>query len=352
MNLRVFTKKALLLAITVVTVLAAGCATAPPAVTPQPTAPTQPAPTTITDHLGRVVEIPEKVEKIISCYYVSTSTLIALGQTNKLAAIEMSADTRELYKRAAPSVIKLPAIGNSKTFNLETCAAISPDLVIIPTRLSEFIPQIEKMGIAVVAVLPESERQFLEMLDMFGTILGGEAKVRADKLSAFFTEKLNLIRSAQKQNNPTCYIAGNSSYFSTATGNMFQSALVELAGGVNVAGGLTDNYWVNVSAEQIAQWNPDYIFMTQGAAYSANDIYSNASLAEVNAVKNKSIMQIPSKLEGWDYPNPSVVLGALWFFNKLQPELYSAEQLDKDCAGFYKEFYGIDITRTDLGYAE
>ena len=80
-------------------------------------------PVTITDALGREVTIEEKPERLVSGYYITTSYLAALDLDEKLVGIEAKADTRELYKLAAPELPSLPNVGSLKQFNLETCVS-------------------------------------------------------------------------------------------------------------------------------------------------------------------------------------------------------------------------------------
>ena len=111
---------------------------------------------TVVDQLGREVELDGTPEKIISSYYISTSLLINLGVQDKLVGIEAKAKTREMYKKVAKELIDLPAVGTSKEINIEECANLNPDLVIIPTRLKEFIPKFEELKIPVIAIEPET----------------------------------------------------------------------------------------------------------------------------------------------------------------------------------------------------
>ena len=92
-------------------------------------------PVTITDHLGRTVEITRMQETIVSGYYISTSLLIALGMEDKLVGIEAKADKRPIYKLSAPELLDLPNVGTAKEFNLEATAALKPDLVILPVKI-------------------------------------------------------------------------------------------------------------------------------------------------------------------------------------------------------------------------
>ena len=89
-------------------------------------------PLTVTDQLGREVTIEEEPKTLASGYYISTSLLIALGVQNELVGVEAKADKRNIYSLSAPEIQSLPSIGTAKEFDLEGCAALAPDLVIVP----------------------------------------------------------------------------------------------------------------------------------------------------------------------------------------------------------------------------
>lgn len=113
-------------------------------------------PLTVTDQLGREVTIEEEPKTLASGYYISTSLLIALGVQNELVGVEAKADKRNIYSLSAPEIQSLPSIGTAKEFDLEGCAALAPDLVIVPAKLKDSIPQMEEMGLTVLAVKPET----------------------------------------------------------------------------------------------------------------------------------------------------------------------------------------------------
>lgn len=87
-------------------------------------------PITVTDQADRTVTIEKEPTKIVSGYYIPSSLLIALGLSDKAVGIEAKADKRPIYKLAAPELLELPNVGTAKEFDLETCASLSPDLVI------------------------------------------------------------------------------------------------------------------------------------------------------------------------------------------------------------------------------
>lgn len=291
-------------------------------------------PVTVTDHAGREVVIEEEPQKLVSGYYISTSLLIALELDEKLVGIEAKANKRAIYKLAAPELIDLPNVGTAKEFDLEGCAALEPDLVILPIKLKSAVETLEGLGIDVLLVNPENQELLTEMVHMIAAATNTEDK--AGQLLGFTTtQEAYLAETLAGAETPSVYLAGNSSMLSTAGNAMYQSDMIRLAGGVNVASEIEDAYWVEIDYEQLLTWNPQYIILASDATYTVEDVLADPNLADCAAVVCGNVYQLPSKAEAWDSPVPSGILGALWLANILHSDLLS----DADCAVKIDEYY-------------
>ena len=140
---------------------------------------------------------------------------------------------------------------------------------------------------------------------------------------------------------PSVYLAGNSSMLSTAGNAMYQSDMIRLAGGVNVAAEIEDSYWVEISYEQLLTWNPEYIILASDAAYTVEDVLADPNLADCAAVVSGHVYQLPSKAEAWDSPVPSGILGALWLANVLHADLLTDDDYAAKVDEYYETFYGF-----------
>ena len=295
-------------------------------------------PLTLVDQAGRSVTIETKPEKLVSGYYISTSALIALGVKDQLVGIEAKADKRPIYALSAPELIALPNIGTAKEFDLEGCLALEPDLVILPLKLKSVVETLEKMGITVLLVDPETQEGLEEMVTLLGDVTN--TSERAKELLSFIDGQETVLKAISTE-TPTVYMAGNSSLLSTAGMGMYQSDMIELAGGKNAAAQITDSYWVDVSYEQLLAWDPDYIVIASDASYSVEDVLSDPNLAGLSAVINGKVCQMPNKAEAWDSPVPGGILGSVWLASILHGEDISEEQRDTVIDEFYETFYGF-----------
>ena len=301
---------------------------------PETTAALSHYPVTVTDHAGREVVIEEEPQRLVSGYYISTSLLIALDLDARLVGIEAKANKRAIYKLAAPKLIDLPNVGTAKEFDLEGCAALEPDLVILPIKLKSAVETLEGLGIQVLLVNPENQELLTGMISMIAAATNTEDKA-AELLGFTTAQESYLTETLAGSQTPSVYLAGNSSMLSTAGNAMYQSDMIRLAGGVNVAAEIEDTYWVEIDYEQLLAWNPDYIILASDASYTVDDVLADPNLADCAAVVSGNVYQLPSKAEAWDSPVPSGILGALWLANVLHNDLLT----DADCAERIDEYY-------------
>ena len=301
---------------------------------PETTAAPSHYPVTVVDHAGREVIIEEEPQKLVSGYYISTSLLIALDLDEKLVGIEAKANKRAIYSLSAPELIELPNVGTAKEFDLEGCAALEPDLVILPIKLKSAVETLEGLGIDVLLVNPENQELLTGMINMIAAATNTEEKA-AELLSFTTTQESYLAETLAGTQAPSVYLAGNSGMLSTAGNAMYQSDMIRLAGGVNVAAEIEDTYWVEIDYEQLLTWNPEYIILASDATYTAEDVLADPNLADCAAVVNGNVYQLPNKAEAWDSPVPSGILGALWLANVL----HNDQVTDADCAAKIDEYY-------------
>lgn len=291
-------------------------------------------PITVTDHAGREVVIEEEPQRLVSCYYITSSLLMALGLEDRMVGIEDNPDYRPIYGLSAPGLLELPWVGTAKTLDAEACAALNPDLVILPLRLNDSAEILESLDIDVLLVNPESQVLLTEMIRMVAAAANTEETGEA--LIAFLeTQEKYLTQMLTGVETPTVYLAGNSSLLSTAGNAMYQSDMIRLAGGQNVAAEIPDSYWAEIDYEQLLVWDPEYIILASSAKYTAQDVLQDPNLAACSAVINGNVYQIPCDAESWDSPVPSSILGALWLANILHPQ----QLTDSDCAAIMDEYY-------------
>lgn len=168
-------------------------------------------PITLVDQLDRNVTIEKEPQTIVSAYYISTSLLLALGQQDKLVGVEAKADTRSIYQLGAPSIIELPNVGTAKEFDLETCASLNPDLVVLPAKLKDVIPALEELGLTVLAVNPEDQELLEEAIGLLSTAVNQVE--HATELLTFTKDSLTQLEADLRGTKEAFRILGRKQFF-------------------------------------------------------------------------------------------------------------------------------------------
>ncbi|NMM63130.1 ABC transporter substrate-binding protein [Clostridium sp. P21] len=301
---------------------------------------------TVTDGLGRKIELSKPAEKVLSNYAVATQILCTLGEQNNILGPDGKAIQNPLGYSPKTGASKSSATKGANELNVEQVVAAKPDLVVIQKKSKQIVPNLEKANIKVFVVNAEGLDELKSTVKNLGIATGKEK--RADEFMDYYTQKLdfinNKIKTVDQKNKPKVYMAGGSMYL-TPGKNMFQNSLIELGGGINVAGSLSSAKWNEVSAEQVIGWNPDIIILTQYCGVKPQDVLNNAGLKDINAVKNKKVYLMPSKMSSWDMPCPQTILGVMWLGTKTNPEVFKDTNITKEVDDFYQKFYGTTYTK-------
>ncbi len=217
-------------------------------------------------------------------------------------------------------------VGSGKETNIEAIAALEPDLAILSTKQGEAAETLTGLGIPTVLVEPETYDAFNELVEMLGKLCGCEAE--ADELAAYYASVVEKVTglTADVEERPSVYLCGAGSYLRACAGGMYQRQMIDMAGGDCVSAELEGAKWADISAEQLAAWDPQYIFAVSYAEYTLEDIRADGALSGLRAVAEDRLYTVPSEIEAWDYPQPSSILGLLWMAHVLHPELVSEEE--------------------------
>lgn len=304
----------------------------------------------VTDGLGRQVKITSPIKRISTSYGIATHMVFALGVQDKLVGMDSPSQNNEFFKAMLPASATMASGGSPKDVNIEQVLALKPDLVLVPGRNQELVKSLEQRGLNVFGVVAEDFDQLKQSMLSLGTAFGKEEQARAyvkyyDATVKFVTERNSKLKDAEL---PLVYLVGPMGSLSTCSADMYQNFLIKQCGGRNAGEELkidaASKGWVEISAEQLLKWNPDFILIPQYAGSTPEDIYSDGRFQGLKAVKNKQVLWFPSKLNPWDYPSPQAVLGIKWLAQTLHPDLYKDVDMTVEANNFFKQFYGKTFT--------
>lgn len=308
-----------------------------------------PSEVTVTDQSGQVVTIPQPVRRVVSAYGVSTYFVYPVGGEDRLVAAtylgirsdEAMAAMERIDPRFPEIMNAVSTLGQGEA-NLEEIAAVQPDLILASLD-SDWLSAADELGIPILRFEGESPERMKEAVALVGAALGPDAAYRAEQFAAFYDEVLGSIRAQMADiDDPTTVYFSGTNPLRVASGGMYQTAMVEAAGGVSVSKDTPGAGWQDVNLEQVYSWNPEVIFVPTYGRATTEAFTEDPQWAPVQAVADGNVIQLPSLTGPLDTPAPDSIIGIIWMANQLYPG-----QLDLDCEAlateFYARFYEYDL---------
>lgn len=297
---------------------------------------------TIIDQLGRQVTIPVHPERIAALHHFGGKIVFALNQQHRLVEKSIYGMEAEALAAIDSDFAVLPGLIQGHSYNIEGLVSLSPQVIFSYASMDRSeLAQFENAGIPVVAVKGETFEESFEAVSLIADVLGcpdaGQTYITACK--GLLEQVASRLKNQADSPIPVLF-AGPRSVYSVATGSMLQTEILARSGARNVAADL-HGFWANVSPEQIAQWNPDVIFLGSYLdVYGKDKIFTLPQFQTVTAIKNRRIHTFPSNIGWWDYPAPHCVLGVVWSAKTLYPHLFEDMDTTRVANDFYQRFMG------------
>jgi iron complex transport system substrate-binding protein len=312
-------------------------------------------PITITDALNRQVTLPSPPQRIVitgkAFFMVADAAYTFPEASGRIAALGISGQAASDFTSLIDPQYAAKATLESGT-GAEQIAAVTPDLVILKSYLSETLGKsLEAIQIPVVYVDFETPDQYQRDLLILGVVFQNEA--RAQELAAFYQDRAENTQAALADvtEKPRVLML----YYSAQEGNVafnvppmqwMQTQLVQLAGGEPAwADASLGNGWTTVTLEQIAAWDADQIFIisySSDPAAVVAELKADMQWQTLRAVQEGHLWAFPGDFYSWDQPDVRWTLGLTWLAARLHPAAFPDYDALQDAQEFYQTVYGLD----------
>jgi len=312
----------------------------------------------VTDVLGREVTFDQLPQGIVIAgrgTYMVTGALFAFPEAQeRLAAFEGGRfnDPANFLPLIDPNFDEITVL--ERNAGPEQIAPVNPDAIILKTTAQEELgASLEALGVPIVYVEMESVEQYYSDITTLGQLFGNLE--RADEIIAYYQAVLDRIEAGlagvTEADKPSVLLIqyseeGDTVAFEVPAANWIQTRLVELAGGAPVwtdvapGGG-----WNTVNFEQVAQWNPDKIFVVtyqSDASATVANLVDSPEWQALTAVQNGEVYGFPEDIFGWDSPDPRWGLGVIWLGTKIHPDRFDDVDMEQEIRDFFRTIYGME----------
>lgn len=301
----------------------------------------------ITDILGRKVQVPQKVERIIAIGPGALRVVTYLSALEKVVGVERVekggfTPYGRPYTLAIRERIKnLPIVGEGgpgKLPDFETIVTLKPDLIVaigfdnqtmdaISTKTKTPVLGLDYGSLGVLRM-----KKFLDSLHLLASLLGKERRAREiDEYLKKMEENLSR-RTSQKTTRPRAYAGGigfKGQHGITSTEAGFLP--FKLVNVLNVVDGLGKDGHLFIEKERLISLNPDIIFLdVNGLSIFEKEFNDSPSLfTGIKAVKESRLYTILP----YNYYNTNVELAlsdALFVGKVAYPDSFSDIKLDEE----------------------
>ena len=270
---------------------------------------------TVTDQLGRSIQVPETPRRVVSLAPSITEIIFSVRRQDLLVGVSRFSD----FPAAAREI---PKVGSYVHLDLERIVSLRPDLCIAikdgnPIEIAE---RLEDMGIPVYAVNPQNLATVLEAISEIGELLNAE--VQADHLVTQLRGRIHHIDQlvGTVTYRPRVFFQIGVSPIVSAGADTFIHELVEHAGGKNLAS--TEKGYPRYSKEQVLGLAPEILIITsmaRGALFE--EVRSEwMEWESMPAARDKRVYIQDSNL--FDRPSPRLVEGLELLTRLIHPELF------------------------------
>jgi len=309
----------------------------------------------VTNCDGTIITVPYQVERIGCLFGPSYEKVVMLGAEDKIVFdgdyhIYSWPWSNVIYKH----VNEVPGIKNAHSSpNIEDLVGYKPDIVFnFPN------PNTTKaMSEAGMAVVPLASKpaydSIVDEVGVYAEAIGGDAPKVAERYADYFNAMVKRISAVvdtiPEAERPNVYFANQELLMTHGSASSILD-LIKVSGGVPVTTTLEGGGKTKVTAEQLLEWNPDYIFVDHaGSSGNAtaeeviHEMLSDDLYAEMSAVAQDHIFIVPTGVFFWDSGVQKPLL-MLYLASTLYPDRFPDVDMTAELKRFYAEFFYYDLT--------
>jgi iron complex transport system substrate-binding protein len=206
-----------------------------------------------TDEIGRRVNVPAQVNRIVSLAPNLTEIVFALKEENHLAG-----DTD--FCDYPPEAARKPHVGGPVNPNLEEIVKLHPDLILATSiNRRETVDALDRLGLPVYFTDPHSVDEMIASVERLGSVLGAEKSAAA--LAEDLRARLAAVdrRLAGAAPSHVLFVVWTDPLISIGRGTFIADALRHARARSVVE---TDTEWPRINLEEIIRLQPEYLVFT------------------------------------------------------------------------------------------
>lgn len=318
---------------------------------------------TVTDHSGNAVEVPSDIERIVVTdpFPLPSVLSVFFDSADKIVGMppqSMSAAKNSILSELYPEILDASTdFSGESGINIEELITLDPDVVFYSAGSADTQKKLESAGIPAVAVsaskweydAPETLENWLDLLkQMFPeNNRGDKYREYTEKIESLVNEKTKDLSEKDKENVMFLFQYSESS-ITTSGKHFFGDYWANAAGAKNAGSEIDKENAAPVNMEQVYEWDPTVIFITNYTTAQPEDIYGNLTgsydWSGINAVQNKRVYKMPLGMYRSYTPGIDSPVTLLWLAKTIYPEKFADVDITEETKKYYKEIFDVELT--------
>ena len=323
-----------------------------------------PAEVTLTDHADRTVTVPTDPEKVanLDIYPLPSLLTVYLNSADSIVAMEpvsMNAAKAGILSQLYPDILNVNTdIMNGDDVNMEALAALQPDVVFYNAAKKDEAQQLEDAGLTAVGISAtkfnydaiKTYQEWMSLLDQIYPDYAGKRGTQAgDYASQVYNEVHDKVKDVTDKQKVLFLYQYDDTAMVTSSSKFFGQWWCNAVGAANVAQDVpADNMNAKITMEQVYEWNPDVIIITNFTKTTPDDLYNNAigsdDWSSVKAVQDKRVYKMPLGVYRTYTPGIDTPLTLEWLAQAVYPDLFSDVDVASDVKDYYNKLFGVTLT--------
>ena len=315
----------------------------------------------IVDHAGYEVEVPLEVNRVAVCSILPLPSVLAVFFDSAEKIVGMASGSKSAAENSLLGQL-YPELLNAETafieggnINVEELMKLAPDVVFYNTAEAEVGEQLRNAGFCAVAVsVNKWDYDAVQTLENWITLLSEifPENDKTETVAKYSQEMYDLVQERvadipEKERVMFLYKYSDTAVM-TSGARFFGQWWAEAIEAENVGQEMTTDNSVAVNMEQIYDWNPSLIFITNFTTAYPDDIYGNTvgnyDWSPVDAVKNQRVYKMPLGMYRSYTPGVDTPVTLLWLAKTAYPQCFEDIDIIAETRKYYKEVFDIDLT--------
>ena len=327
----------------------------------QSTAPSKADTRVIVDHGGNEVEVPLEVNRVAVCTILPLPSVLAVFFDSAEKIVGMASGSKTAAENSLLGQL-YPELLDAETgyieggnLNVEELMKLAPDVVFYSTAEADVGEQLRNAGFCAVAIsVNKWEYDAIETLNNWIGLLGeifpenDKQKTVAEFSQAMYDLVQSRVAEIPEKERVLFLYKYSDTAIMTSGAKFFGQWWADAIGAQNVGQEMTTDNSVTVNMEQIYDWNPSLIFITNFTTAYPNDLYQNTvgnyDWSPVDAVKNERVYKMPLGMYRSYTPGVDTPITLLWLAKTAYPEQFVDIDIIVETQKYYREVFDIDLT--------